>query len=161
MLSRGRIRVIGATTSDEYKKYIEKDKALERRFQPVLVDEPPVEVAISILRGLKNNYEIFHGIKILDEAIVQAVKLSHRYISDRYLPDKAIDLIDEASSALRINIDTVPEEIDNCTREKVQLEIERKALSDEGSNDSKILKLSISLLELLYKLCSKRRSLFI
>ncbi len=142
MLSRGRIRVIGATTLDEYKKYIEKDKALERRFQPVLVDEPPIEVAISILRGLKNNYEIFHGIKILDEAIVQAVKLSHRYISDRYLPDKAIDLIDEASSALRINIDTVPEEIDNCTREKVQLEIERKALSDEGSNDSKIIKLS-------------------
>ena len=142
MLSRGRIRVIGATTIDEYKKYIEKDKALERRFQPVLVDEPPIDVAISILRGLKNNYELFHGIKILDEAIVQAVKLSHRYISDRYLPDKAIDLIDEAASALRINIDTVPEEIDNFTREKQQLEIEKNALSDEDSNDTKIVKLS-------------------
>jgi len=142
MLARGRIRVIGATTLDEYRKYIEKDKALERRFQPVLVDEPPVEVAISILRGLKSNYEIFHGIKILDDAIVQAVKLSNRYITDRYLPDKAIDLIDEASSALRINIDTVPEEIDNYTREKVQLEIERKALSEEGLNESKILKIS-------------------
>ena len=142
MLSRGRIRVIGATTLDEYRKYIEKDKALERRFQPVLVDEPPVEVAISILRGLKSNYEVFHGIKILDEAIVQAVKLSHRYITERYLPDKAIDLIDEAASSLRINIDTMPEEIDNCTREKLQLEIERKALQEEIDNDSKIVKLS-------------------
>lgn len=142
MLSRGRIRVIGATTLDEYRKYIEKDKALERRFQPVLVDEPPIEVAISILRGLKSNYEVFHGIKILDEAIVQAVKLSHRYITERYLPDKAIDLIDEAASSLRINIDTMPEEIDNCTREKLQLEIERKALQEEANNDSKIVKLS-------------------
>ena len=142
MLSRGRIRVIGATTLDEYRKYIEKDKALERRFQPVLVDEPPVDVAISILRGLKSNYEVFHGIKILDEAIVQAVKLSHRYITERYLPDKAIDLIDEAASSLRINIDTVPEEIDNCTREKLQLEIERKSLQEEDSNDAKIVKLS-------------------
>ena len=142
MLSRGRIRVIGATTLDEYKKYIEKDKALERRFQPVLVDEPPIDVAISILRGLKSNYELFHGIKILDEAIVQAVKLSHRYISDRYLPDKAIDLIDEAASALRINIDTVPEEIDNYTREKLQLETEKKVLSEEGANDTKVVKLS-------------------
>ncbi len=142
MLSRGRIRVIGATTLDEYRKYIEKDKALERRFQPVLVDEPPIEVAISILRGLKSNYEVFHGIKILDEAIVQAVKLSHRYITERYLPDKAIDLIDEAASSLRINIDTVPEEIDNYSREKLQLEIERKSLDGEGSNDTKILKLT-------------------
>lgn len=142
MLARGRIRVIGATTIDEYRKYIEKDKALERRFQPVLVDEPPLDVAISILRGLKNSYEAFHGIKILDEAIVQSVKLSHRYITERYLPDKAIDLIDEAASSLRINIDTMPEEIDNSIREKLQLEIERKALSDEGSNDSKIVKLS-------------------
>ncbi len=142
MLARGRIRVIGATTLDEYRKYIEKDKALERRFQPVLVDEPPIDVAISILRGLKHNYEVFHGIKILDDAIVQAVKLSHRYISERYLPDKAIDLIDEAASSLRINIDTMPEEIDNCTREKLQLEIERKAITEENSNDSKIVKLS-------------------
>ena len=156
MLSRGRIRVIGATTIDEYKKYIEKDKALERRFQPVFVDEPSIEVAISILRGLKSNYEIFHGIKILDEAIVQAVKLSHRYITERYLPDKAIDLIDEAASSLRINIDTVPEEIDNCTREKVQCEIERKALSEEESNDSKIVKLSKKIDNLEAKISSLR-----
>ena len=97
------------------KKYIEKDKALERRFQPVIVDEPSFETAVSILRGLKNKYEVFHGIKILDEALVQAVKLSQRYITDRYLPDKAIDLIDEAASSLRINIDTMPEDIDIFT----------------------------------------------
>ena len=142
LLARGIIRVIGATTLDEYRKYIEKDKALERRFQPVVVDEPSIETAISILRGLKNNYEVFHGIKILDEAITQAVKLSDRYIPERFLPDKAIDLIDEAASSLRINIDTMPEEIDTFTREKLQLEIEKKALSEEGSNDSKIIKIS-------------------
>ena len=142
MLARGNVRVIGATTIDEYTKYIEKDKALERRFQPVTVNEPSVEVAISILRGLKNNYEVFHGIKILDEAIVQAVKLSHRYISERFLPDKAIDLIDEAASSLRINIDTMPEEIDTFTREKLQLEIEKKALLEEGLSDAKIVKIS-------------------
>lgn len=136
MLARGNVRIIGATTLDEYKKYIEKDKALERRFQPVIVDEPSVDTAISILRGLKNKYEVYHGIKILDEALVQAVKLSHRYISDRYLPDKAIDLIDEAASSLRINIDTMPEEIDTYTREKLQLEIERKTLEEEGSKES-------------------------
>lgn len=136
MLARGNVRIIGATTLDEYKKYIEKDKALERRFQPVIVDEPSVDTAISILRGLKNKYEVYHGIKILDEALVQAVKLSHRYISDRYLPDKAIDLIDEAASSLRINIDTMPEEIDAYTREKLQLEIERKTLEEEGSKES-------------------------
>ncbi len=142
LLARGVIRVIGATTIDEYRKYIEKDKALERRFQPVVVDEPSIETAISILRGLKNNYEVFHGIKILDEAITQAVKLSDRYISERFLPDKAIDLIDEAASSLRINIDTMPEEIDTFTREKLQLEIEKKALSEEGINDAKIIKIS-------------------
>ena len=144
MLARGSIRVIGATTLDEYKKYIEKDKALERRFQPVIVDEPSVEVAISILRGLKSNYEVFHGIKILDEAIVQAVKLSHRYISDRYLPDKAIDLIDEAASSLRMNIDTTPEDIDIFSREKFQLEIERSTLQEEHTKeaDAKIAKIS-------------------
>ena len=136
MLARGMIRVIGATTLDEYKKYIEKDKALERRFQPVDVDEPSVEVAISIMRGLKSNYEVFHGIKILDEAIVQAVKLSHRYITDRYLPDKAIDLIDEAASSLRINIDTTPEDIDIFSREKFQLEIERSTLQEEKTKES-------------------------
>ncbi len=142
MLARGSVRIIGATTLDEYNKYIEKDKAMARRFQPVIVDEPSVDVAISILRGLKNNYEVFHGIKILDEAIIQSVKLSARYISDRYLPDKAIDLIDEAASSLRINIDTVPEEIDNYSREKLQLEIEQKALNEEGANDSKIVKIA-------------------
>ena len=136
MLARGNVRIIGATTLDEYKKYIEKDKALERGFQPVIVDEPSVDTTISILRGLKNKYEVYHGIKILDEALVQAVKLSHRYISDRYLPDKAIDLIDEAASSLRINIDTMPEEIDTYTREKLQLEIERKTLEEEGSKES-------------------------
>ena len=136
ILARGNIRVIGATTLDEYKKYIEKDKALERRFQPVNVDEPSVETAISILRGLKSNYEVFHGIKILDEALVQAVKLSHRYITDRYLPDKAIDLIDEAASSLRINIDTMPEDIDIFTREKFQLEIERNTLQEENSREA-------------------------
>ena len=143
MLARGNIRVLGATTLDEYKKYIEKDKALERRFQPVIVDEPSVETAISILRGLKNKYEVYHEIKILDEALVQAVKLSDRYISDRYLPDKAIDLIDEAASSLRINIDTMPEEIDIYTREKLQLEIEKKALEEEQNkeNENKITKL--------------------
>ncbi len=136
MLARGTIRVIGATTLDEYKKYIEKDKALERRFQPVIVDEPSFETAVSILRGLKNKYEVFHGIKILDEALVQAVKLSQRYITDRYLPDKAIDLIDEAASSLRINIDTMPEDIDIFTREKLQLEIERNALMEEHSKEA-------------------------
>ncbi len=136
MLARGNVRVIGATTLDEYKKYIEKDKALERRFQPVIVEEPSIDTAISILRGLKNNYEVFHGIKILDEAIVQAVKLSDRYISDRYLPDKAIDLIDEAASSLRMNIDTTPEDIDIFTREKLQLELERKNLSEEHTKEA-------------------------
>lgn len=144
MLARGNIRVIGATTLDEYKNYIEKDKALERRFQPVIVDEPSIDTAISILRGLKNNYEVFHGIKILDEAIVQAVKLSDRYISDRFLPDKAIDLIDEASSSLRMNIDTMPEEIDIYTREKLQLELEKSNLSEEHTKESEVKIVKIS-----------------
>lgn len=144
MLARGSVRVIGATTLDEYKKYIEKDKALERRFQPVVVDEPSIDTAISILRGLKNNYEVYHGIKILDEAIVEAVKLSDRYISDRYLPDKAIDLIDEAASSLRMDIDTTPEEIDIFTREKLQLELERNNLKEERTKEAeaKIAKIS-------------------
>jgi ATP-dependent Clp protease ATP-binding subunit ClpB len=133
MLARGVMRVIGATTTDEYHKYIEKDKAMERRFQPVMVDEPSVETTISILRGLKDKYEGFHGVKILDSAIVSAVKLSDRYIADRCLPDKAIDLLDEASSALRIEIDTMPEEIDIFIREKLQLEINKKALEKDES----------------------------
>lgn len=136
MLARGNVRVIGATTTDEYKKYIEKDKAMERRFQPVTADEPSVETTISILRGLKDKYESYHGIKIMDSAIVSAVKLSHRYISDRCLPDKAIDLLDEASSALRIEIDTMPEEIDTFIREKLQLEMNKKALEKDGSPEA-------------------------
>ena len=136
MLARGSIRVLGATTIDEYRKYIEKDKALERRFQPVIADEPSIETTISILRGLKEKYEGFHCVKITDSAITDAVTLSHRYISDRCLPDKAIDLIDEAASALRIEIDTMPEEIDIFIREKIQLEMNRKALEKETTTES-------------------------
>mgnify|MGYP004650403309 FL=1 len=136
MLARGNIRVIGATTTDEYRKYIEKDKAMERRFQPVMADEPSVETTISILRGLKDKYEGYHSVKILDSAIVAAVKLSHRYISDRCLPDKAIDLLDEAASALRIEIDTMPEEIDVFIRQKMQLEMNKKALEKDETTES-------------------------
>ena len=134
MLARGVLRTIGATTINEYRKYIEKDPALERRFQPVMVDEPSVEDTISILRGLKEKYEVHHGIRILDSAIIEAAKLSDRYITDRFLPDKAIDLIDEAASSLRIQIDSMPEEIDAMTRQKMQLEIEREALKKEEEN---------------------------
>ena len=144
MLARGELRTIGATTINEYRKYIEKDPALERRFQPVLVDEPSVEDTISILRGLKEKYEVHHGIRILDSALIQAAKLSDRYITDRFLPDKAIDLIDEASSALRIEIDSMPEEIDTMFRQKIQLEVEREALRKETSPEclAKIEKLT-------------------
>lgn len=131
MLARGVLRTIGATTINEYRKYIEKDPAFERRFQPVLVNEPSVEDTISILRGLKEKYEVHHGVRILDSALIQAAKLSDRYITDRFLPDKAIDLIDEAASSLRIEIDSMPEEIDTMTRQKIQLEIEREALKKE------------------------------
>ena len=152
MLARGTVRVIGATTTDEYRQYIEKDKALERRFQPVVAEEPSIDTTISILRGLKNKYEGYHSIKIMDSAITEAVKLSRRYISDRCLPDKAIDLIDEAASALRIEIDTMPDEIDSFIREKVQLEMDKKALEEDGNVDSsaKIAKLEkkISTLDL-------------
>jgi ATP-dependent Clp protease ATP-binding subunit ClpA len=130
-LARGELRCIGATTMDEYRKYIEKDAALERRFQTVLVQEPSVEDTISILRGLKEKYEIHHGVRITDAAIVAAAELSNRYISDRFLPDKAIDLIDEASSKLRLEIDSVPEELDKINREIRRLEIEREALRRE------------------------------
>lgn len=136
MLARGGIRVIGATTTDEYRKYIEKDKAMERRFQPVTADEPSVDTTISILRGLKDKYEGYHSIKIMDSAIVAAVKLSHRYIADRCLPDKAIDLLDEAASALRIEIDTMPEEIDVFIREKIQLEMNKKALEKDNTPEA-------------------------
>ena len=144
MLARGELRTIGATTVNEYRKYIEKDPALERRFQPVLVDEPSVEDTISILRGLKEKYEVNHGIRILDSALIQAAKLSDRYITDRFLPDKAIDLIDEAASALRIEIDSMPEEIDSMFRQKIQLEVEREALKKETTPEclAKIEKLT-------------------
>ena len=130
-LARGELRAIGATTVDEYRKYIEKDAALERRFQPVLVDEPSVEDTISILRGLKERYETHHGVKITDSAIVAAATLSHRYITDRFLPDKAIDLIDEAASRIRMEMDSMPAELDSIRREILQLEIEREALKKE------------------------------
>lgn len=136
MLARGVLRTIGATTINEYRKYIEKDPALERRFQPVFVGEPSVEDTISILRGLKGKYEVHHGIRILDSALIQAAKLSDRYITDRFLPDKAIDLIDEAASALRIEIASMPEEIDTLLRQKMQFEIEREALKKETSEES-------------------------
>jgi ATP-dependent Clp protease ATP-binding subunit ClpB len=131
LLARGELRVVGATTLDEYRKHIEKDAALERRFQPVYVGEPSVEDTIAILRGLKERYETHHGVRITDGAIVSAATLSHRYIGDRFLPDKAIDLIDEAASRLRIEIDSLPQEIDEVERRIVQLEIERQALQKE------------------------------
>lgn len=130
-LARGDLRCIGATTLDEYQKYIERDPALERRFQKVMIDEPDVDDTISILRGLKDRYEVHHGVKITDAAIVAAAELSHRYITDRFLPDKAIDLIDEAASKLRLEIDSMPEELDSIQRKIRQLEIERQALLKE------------------------------
>ncbi len=134
-LARGDLRAIGATTLNEYHKYIEKDPALERRFQPVIIDEPTVEDTISILRGLAERYEVHHGVRITDGAIVAAAQLSHRYISDRFLPDKAIDLVDEAASKLRIEIDSMPEELDDLERKTKQLEIEREAIKRELSAD--------------------------
>ena len=136
-LARGELRCVGATTLDEYRKHVEKDAALERRFQPVLVGEPNVDDTIAILRGLKERYEIHHGVKILDSAIVAAATLSNRYITDRFLPDKAIDLIDEAASSLRIEIDSMPTEIDEVERKIIQLEIERQALKKETDKVSK------------------------
>jgi ATP-dependent Clp protease ATP-binding subunit ClpB len=136
-LARGELRAIGATTLNEYKKYIEKDPALERRFQPVLVSEPTVEDTIAILRGLKDRYEVHHGVRIKDAAIIAAARLSHRYISDRFLPDKAIDLIDEAAASLRMQIDSLPVEIDEIERRIMQLEIERQALLKETDAHSK------------------------
>ncbi len=137
MLARGELRMIGATTLDEYRKYIEKDPALERRFQPVMVDEPTVEETISILRGLKERYEVYHGVRITDAAVIAAATLSHRYITDRFLPDKAIDLIDEAAARLRTEIDSKPEVLDEIERQILQLEIEREALKKEKDRASK------------------------
>ncbi|MGB9891172.1 ATP-dependent chaperone ClpB [Thermodesulfovibrio yellowstonii] len=152
-LARGELRCIGATTVNEYRKYIEKDPALERRFQPILVKEPSVEDTISILRGLKERYEVHHGVKIKDSALVAAAVLSARYITDRYLPDKAIDLIDEAAAKLRMEIDSMPIELDEIERKLRQLEIERQALSKEPTEDAKekIKKISQEIEQLLTK----------
>ena len=137
MLARGELHMIGATTLDEYRKHIEKDAALERRFQTVLVDEPDVEDTISILRGLRERLEVFHGVKIQDAALVAAATLSHRYITDRFLPDKAIDLVDEACARLRTEIDSMPAELDEITRRVTRLEIEEAALAKETDPASK------------------------
>jgi ATP-dependent Clp protease ATP-binding subunit ClpB len=137
MLARGELHCVGATTLDEYRQHIEKDAALERRFQPVLVDEPTVEETISILRGLKERYEVHHGVRIQDSAVIAAATMSDRYISDRFLPDKAIDLIDEAASRLRMEIDSKPQELDRMDRQIMQLEIEREALKKEKDKASK------------------------
>ncbi|MDD6616285.1 MAG: ATP-dependent chaperone ClpB, partial [Lachnospiraceae bacterium] len=136
MLARGELHCIGATTLDEYRKYIEKDPALERRFQPVLVDEPTVEDTISILRGLKERYEVFHGVKITDSALVAAATLSHRYISDRFLPDKAIDLVDEACALVKTELDSMPADLDELQRKIMQMEIEEAALKKETDRPS-------------------------
>src|SRR6186997_2006204 len=136
-LARGELRTIGATTLDEYRKYIEKDAALERRFQPVMVAEPSVEDTIAILRGLKERYEVHHGVRIQDAALIAAATLSHRYISDRFLPDKAVDLVDEAASRLKMEIESMPTEIDVVEREIMQHEMERQALKKEKDKGSK------------------------
>ena len=137
MLARGELHCIGATTLDEYRKYIEKDAALERRFQPVMVDEPTVEDTISILRGIKERYEVYHGVKIMDNALVSAAVLSHRYITDRFLPDKAIDLVDEACALIKTELDSMPAELDEISRKVMQMEIEEAALKKEDDRLSK------------------------
>ena len=158
MLARGELHCIGATTVDEYRKYIEKDPALERRFQPVMVDEPTVEDAISILRGLKDRFEVHHGVRISDSAIVEAVVLSSRYIPDRQLPDKAIDLIDEAAAMIRTEIDSLPSELDEVNRKVMQLEIEREALRKETDQASfeRLEKLENELSELRHQQATMR-----
>lgn len=144
MLARGELHCIGATTLNEYRQYIEKDSALERRFQPVLVEEPTVEDTISILRGLKERYEVFHGVQIQDNALIAAATLSSRYITDRFLPDKAIDLVDEACAMIRTEMDSMPQELDDVARKIMQMEIEHAGLKKKKtrcrSNDSKKLK---------------------
>ena len=150
MLARGELHCIGATTLDEYRQHIEKDAALERRFQPVLVAEPSVEDTLSILRGLKERYEVHHGVRIKDAALVAAAVLSNRYITDRFLPDKAIDLVDEAAAKLRTEIDSMPTELDEISRRVMQLEIEREALRQETDPASRerLTKLEKELAEL-------------
>ena len=154
MLARGELHCIGATTLDEYRKYIEKDPALERRFQPVMVDEPTVEDTISILRGLKDRYEVYHGVKITDSALVAAATLSHRYISDRFLPDKAIDLVDEACALIKTELDSMPTELDELSRKIMQMEIEEAALKKETD------RLSADRLEELHKELAELKSEF-
>ena len=154
MLARGELHCIGATTLDEYRQYIEKDAALERRFQPVMVDEPTVEDAISILRGLKERYEVFHGVKITDGALVAAATLSNRYISDRFLPDKAIDLVDEACALIKTELDSMPTELDELQRRIMQLEIEEAALKKEDD------RLSLERLENLQQELAEHRETF-
>ena len=154
-LARGELHCIGATTLDEYKKHVEKDAALARRFQPVFVSEPTVEDTISILRGLKDKYEQHHGVRIADSAIVAAATLSHRYITDRFLPDKAIDLIDESAARLKMQVDSKPEELDSIDREIVRLKIEQEALkkeSDAGSKD-RLKRLDVELKDLEKTIC--------
>lgn len=150
-LARGELRCIGATTLDEYRESIEKDKALERRFQTVLVDEPSVEDTITILRGLKNKYEVHHGVRITDDAIISAAKLSHRYISNRFLPDKAIDLVDEAASKLSIEINSVPAEVDELNRKIMQLQIEKNAVKQDKKEDPRLKEIDAELKELQAK----------
>ena len=157
MLARGEIKVIGATTLNEYRKYIEKDGALERRFQKVKVSEPSIIDTITILRGLKERFEIHHGVTIQDRTLVTAANLSNRYITDRYLPDKAIDLIDEACATIRVQLDSVPEELDNLEREIMRLEVEREALKKEKDDISK--KRVLSLDETLTNLKSEEHDL--
>ena len=154
MLARGELHCIGATTLDEYRMYIEKDPALERRFQPVMVNEPTVEDTISILRGLKERYEVFHGVKITDSSLVAAATLSNRYISDRFLPDKAIDLIDEACAMIKTELNSMPAELDEERRRIMQMEIEEAALKKETDH------LSVERLEELQKEMAELRDDF-
>ena len=153
-LARGELHCVGATTLDEYRKHVEKDAALARRFQPVFIEEPSVEDAVSILRGLKEKYEVHHGVRISDAAIIAAAQLSQRYITDRFLPDKAIDLVDEAASRLRMQIDSKPEELDELDRRAIQLKIEREALKkeDDKASADRLLKLEAELADLEEKL---------
>lgn len=159
-LARGELHCVGATTLDEYRQYIEKDAALERRFQKVLVDEPSEEDTIAILRGLKERYEVHHGVSITDGAIIAAAKLSHRYITDRQLPDKAIDLIDEAASRIRMEIDSKPEELDRLDRRLIQLKIEREALKkeDDEATRKRLAKLEEDIVKLEREYADPRRS---
>jgi ATP-dependent Clp protease ATP-binding subunit ClpB len=158
-LARGQVRTIGATTIKEYRKYIEKDQALERRFQPVYVGEPSPEDSIAILRGIKEKYELHHGIRITDDAIISAVELSRRYITDRFLPDKAVDLIDEATSALKIETQSMPIELDTIKRKTVQLEIEQAALNKEKTDTAttRLSAIGVELNELKEKSSEKER----